>query len=126
MIVEDTLRNTPLHFASDHGYIDITVNVNDHLLQTPLYNACIVGNSAIVESLLKAGANVRMGTFYSITPLHESAMNGYKGVGEILLKAGASVTAITDWGDTPLHKTKHKEITEILLKAGYRYTKHLG
>lgn len=44
---------------------------------TALHEASAVGNEAVVEELLQAGANVNARSFDGVTPLHDAAASGH-------------------------------------------------
>ena len=91
---------------------------------TPLHRAAMHNeNVAVIEALLKAGADVKARNKYKSTPLHRAAMhNENVAVIEALLKAGADPMARDKLKDTPLHDAarfnENPAVIEALLKAG--------
>ncbi len=85
---------------------------------TPLHYAVSNGATAVVETLLEAGADIRAATNEGQTPLHvvrDRAMTN------LLLAHGADVTAINRYGETPLHIAAgagRKDVAEALLAHG--------
>ncbi len=78
---------------------------------------------AIIETLLKDGADVNARTELDFSPLILAAMNKSNlAIIETLLKAGAHVNARNEGGNTPLmHAARHNSnlaIIKTLLKAG--------
>lgn len=97
--------------------IDWLLTDRDH----KLLQASIAGNTALMNKLIKDGANVNIRDGKSWTPLHYAAHEGYYGAIEILLKNGADIEARTDFLWTPLHLAayqKQKEAVKILLDTG--------
>jgi ankyrin repeat protein len=70
---------------------------------TPLQEAAIRGQSAIVELLLAAGAAVNAKDHFGNTPLFWSAFNGNVVTAELLLKSGGDVNIKSRYGRTPLY-----------------------
>lgn len=62
---------------------------------TPLHVASKWGNSAVVERLLAAGAQIECFTRDGLTPLHCAARSGHAQVIQLLLNAGANYSAKT-------------------------------
>ena len=88
--------------------------------RTPLHYAAMYSNPAVIETLLKAGADARAVKW---TPLHRAALFS-KDPAEIntLVKAGANLEARDKWKNTPLHwaarYNENPAVIETLLKAG--------
>ena len=84
---------------------------------TPLHSAANNGSPAVLEVLLKAGADVHAKAENGWTPLHSAAaFNPSPAVLEVLLKAGADPRAIDKDGKTP-HAVATPEYRDILWKA---------
>ena len=93
-------------------------------LWTPLHVAAKYNeNPAVIETLLKAGADPKARAKWKSTPLHYAAEgNENPAVIETLLKAGADPKARAKWKSTPLHYAaggnENPAVIEALLKAG--------
>lgn len=70
--------------------------------ETPLFCAAFWGHDEIVETLIKAGANVNATARKQVSPLHEAVRMGNVGVAKLLLKNGANTQAKDHEGKTPL------------------------
>ena len=90
---------------------------------TPLHDAAWSNSSpAVIEALVRAGADVNARSIGNKTPLHHAAQhNANPAVVEALVRAGADVNA-RDASDTPLHKAawqnKNPAVTEALIRGG--------
>ena len=73
---------------------------------TPLSWAVLAGKVAIVEQLIKVGADVNAKNKDGGTPLHEAAFMGWDEIAELLLQNGADVDARDDNGETPLNRAQ--------------------
>ena len=89
---------------------------------SPVADAAMHGDTEIVRSLLKEGADVNAAQGDGMTALHWAAENGDVALAEMLLYAGANVGAVTRLGDyTPLHlasKAGNAPVAATLLDAG--------
>ena len=99
------------------------VNKVDSNGYTTLHYASAYGNRAVVELLIRAGADVnKVDSIYRFTPLHFASFKGHKEVVELLIGAGADVNKVDSiFGKNPLHdasKEGHKEVVEMLKRAG--------
>ena len=91
--------------------------------RTALHFAADDGNLELVELLVRAGANVDVGTrIGAYTPLHMASGNGHAEVMEALIAAGADPqAATTNSGVLPLHlaaASDDPDAVRILLEAG--------
>jgi uncharacterized protein len=88
---------------------------------TALHWAAHWGDVALVERLLKAGADARAVNDYGATPMSEAAERGDARLIRALLKAGADVESPNPEGQTALMtvaRTGNVEAAQVLLKAG--------
>ena len=88
---------------------------------TPLHNAALYSNPAVIKALIKASPDARADLKW--TPLHVAVMSNENPVAiEALLKAGANPKARDDDKSTPLHyaaaRNENPAVIETLLKAG--------
>jgi ankyrin repeat protein len=86
--------------------------------KTPLHIFASIGNSEMVEFLIKSGADVNARDFFGDTPLHEAARYGFADIVRLLLVHGAYVNAKDELGDTPLHNAGSREVAELLIRYG--------
>lgn len=77
------------------------VDSRDFIQERPLHVAAKRGHVAVIDLLLKSGANIN-GTSGFGTPLHDAANMGKMQAVEFLVKNGANVNAVGAEGHTPL------------------------
>ena len=85
---------------------------------TPLHQAVRQNDLKAVDTLVKAGANVKAATRYGVTPLQIAATNGNAAMLRRLLEAGADVNTATPGGETALMtaaRTGNTEAVTLLL-----------
>lgn len=88
---------------------------------TALHNASSVGNTAIIQMLLRAGASLSDVSAMGCTPLGLAAFHGHREAVLILLQAGANVNAVQHTGESPLISAAyngHLDMVRDLLAAG--------
>ena len=89
---------------------------------TPLHAAAGKGNVAVVEVLIKNGAEVNSRAAYnSYIPLHIAARDGHLEVAKILITNEADINAKSKYEETPLDlaiSNEHKELADLLRKNG--------
>ena len=88
---------------------------------TALHRAALTGDRALVDSLLRAGADPGAGDQAGAQPLHYAARAGRREVVALLVDHGARVDAAADGGVTPLHEAAargHPAVVELLIGAG--------
>jgi cytohesin len=89
--------------------------------ETALHFAVYGNRKAMVEYLLRKGANVEARNGSGQTPLHGAAWKGFLDIAKVLLAAGANMEARTDNGLTPLDfamDQKHGKMIELLGNHG--------
>ncbi|KAJ9436250.1 Ankyrin repeat [Diplonema papillatum] len=122
------IGQTPLHFAAQHGRMDVlhfliehgavTSAVDDNGL-TPLHRAAWTGEAGVVAVLLRCVPHAAPLDKHSWTPLHFAADSGYVDIVHQLLEEGAPVDLIEDLGRTALHRAAaggHSDVASVLLK----------
>lgn len=91
---------------------------------TPLHYAVVSSHpkrKAIVETLIRKGANLSEKNKDLLTPLHLAADKSHFDVMELLLKNGAKINSLDDLGQTVLHrcaKEENVQACQILLSYG--------
>lgn len=96
-------------------------NGYDGAIYTKLQRAVVNNDLAKIEILLKAGANVNLGSSFASPPLHLGIMYNHQMAVLTLLKAGADVNRRDKRGYTPLHyAVEHGQESFViaLLKSG--------
>ncbi|KAL8281863.1 hypothetical protein RB597_009535 [Gaeumannomyces tritici] len=130
---------TPLHYAAAKGSDNFKiktllkyradVNPIDLLGWTPLHYACQTGRTAIVQNLLREGAEHVRGKD-GMAPLHCAAMGGHLDVVMQLIESGAALDVLDASGTTPLHWAAyngHKDVVEYLWQdANKKLRDHYG
>lgn len=86
---------------------------------TPLHVAACRGESAAIEVLLAAGADVNLQGELGNTALHEAVGQGSRNAVDVLLRAGARLDLPNDFGDTPLDLARKpgKEVVLNLIES---------
>ncbi len=93
---------------------------------TPLHCATWKGQQAVVELLLRLGADVNarnQNDHWGTTPLHAAAHANQRAIAELLIAHGADVNAINLNGRTPLAETefhKARPVANLLKQHGAR------
>ena len=106
----DVAGNTPLHQAVYNGQTEVVrtlanqqnVNAVNDGGETPLLIACMQGNLAVVNILLRAGADTKLRLLNGNTALHYAASQGNRFIGKQLLDSNAEVDAQNENGETAL------------------------
>lgn len=86
-----------------------------------LAEACLLGRSRFVKSLLEGGVSLEQRDDAGNTPLILSAIHGSAETVELLIKAGADVDAFNNTGLTALMEASfwgHRDAAEVLLAGG--------
>lgn len=119
---------TPLMEAAREGHEEMVAlllsqgaNINaqtEETQETALTLACCGGFLEVADFLLKAGADLELG---SSTPLMEAAQEGHLELVRYLLDQNANVAAQTQTGDTALTyacENGHTDVADLLLQYG--------
>ena len=113
------VREALLKNASPNTIVPLALHWPGH--STVLHRAAHLGQTHIVEELLKAGSNPSSRDLVGNTPLHTAVQDGQDDVVKVLVENGADVNAVTQSGVTPLHRAAskgHETTMLLLLKFG--------
>ncbi|KAL8934772.1 MAG: hypothetical protein Q9216_005740 [Gyalolechia sp. 2 TL-2023] len=123
----------PLYLACGHGLIEVVdeltnnqavdLDERNHLGETGLYIAAHQCHSAIVERLLKLGADQSITTSTNGTALHRAAENGDQVTLSLLLQHQADVVFQDDQGLSALDwatRNEREAIVRLLVQCGAR------
>jgi ankyrin repeat protein len=111
---QDSLGNTPLHWAARGGHADLVrllldsgvdVTIKNDDAESALHTAAANGNQEVTEALLEKVPSEELSSQNSLgrSPLHLAAANGSAGVLGQLLKRGASISLKDTFGYTAVH-----------------------
>ncbi|XP_031619747.1 serine/threonine-protein phosphatase 6 regulatory ankyrin repeat subunit B-like isoform X2 [Contarinia nasturtii] len=127
---EDKDKQTPLHLASDKGWMDVAellinrganVNSEDKNKETPLHVAVGNGMKDTVELLIKYGANINAEDKDKQTPLHEAVRKDRIDLVKLFINHGANINAEDNDKRTPLHEAAQNygiKMTTFLISHG--------
>lgn len=102
---------TPLHYASDTEFDDLTLILLDlganpskpnNRGSTPILLAAEMGKVKSVQALIDKGADFRIANNAGVTPLHRAAYDNHAECVRLLLDLGADPNLANDWGYTPV------------------------
>jgi len=99
----------------------IDVNITEADGTTALHYAVRNDDVALVDRLIRAGADAKAVTRYGVTAMTLACENGSAPVVERLLKAGVSANVTGRLGETPLHlcaRTGNPDAVKVLLSHG--------
>ena len=144
----DAGGRTKLQIACDKGKYDLAkklieedgydVNDQDNAGNTPLHEAALNGHSAIVELLVRNGANVNIQSYdmFLDTPLIDASANGHINVVKYLLDHGADPTMVNAKGLSAIESIEEEsdmdnddrrivhDMKDMLKRATRKYIKH--
>ena len=118
---------TPLHLAQNEEITQLLLDHGaDHDIKThdsglfPLHEAARNGLEAVVNVILKKGANPDVTTSNKQTALHLTAVGGHQKCAKCLLNSGASVNAQDEQGRTPLYlATVNGELDTLIVLLNF-------
>ncbi len=112
----DYIGGTPLFYSEVYGmkessdllikkgaklFID-GININFKHKTTLIHIASDIGNTNLIEQLIKKGADVNSTNEYGFTPLHFAVINNDINIAELLIKSGADANIFDNEGKTPM------------------------
>jgi ankyrin repeat protein len=123
---------TPLHLAAFFGWPELANALIDKgavvdsrstnsMKNTPLHAAAAGGVTALVDLLLKRGANPNLTQEGGWTALHAAAQSGNRSMAGTLLANGANINQRADNNQTPLDMALlkgHQDLVELLEQLG--------
>ncbi|KXJ84865.1 hypothetical protein Micbo1qcDRAFT_226147, partial [Microdochium bolleyi] len=122
---------TPVYVATVlqlQGYLDVLLsrkaerNMSTNSSESPVYHATRMGHIAILEALLRAGADPGEHDefdFSGLTPLHQAVKHKNPVAAKLLLDAGADMLALTQFRDPSSHGHRDTSPLEWVCKRGY-------
>lgn len=126
--LEDSQGREPLAYAAFYGHASIVKLLHSRIVENPrstngntvLHFAAEGGAVAVMELLLRQGANVEDTNYFGETALHIAARKGELDVARtlvaLLLEHGASVNISNSDGWTPLHNAASDGNVDIVKK----------
>lgn len=95
--------------------VQIDINAIGDSGMTPLHQAVIEGNLAVVSLLILHGAEVNKQDADSWTPLHAACSEGYVEIAKLLLERGADKNIVTGDSERPLDLVDSQDFPMIAL-----------
>lgn len=99
----------------DSGKIELN-SLNQHGV-TPLHQAAFANNVAVVELLLRRGADINKQSSDGCTPIHAAVQGGGSRAVALLIDYGADMFIENDNGALPIEETENERIIAILQQA---------
>ncbi len=132
---KDKNGNTPLHIAASKGnlvkvknLIHYIMNIDSSLIEaknsfgsSPLHDATWSGQLAIIDYLLKQGADLKTKDIYDQTLMHAAAWNGHLKLVKYFFEKGLSLEEKDQKGKTPLlsaAQNNHFKVVKFLISKG--------
>lgn len=116
------LKAVETHLNSRFFKKDWLANQNDAYGISALWLAARNGHTAVVECLIRAGADINLSrNYFKLSPLSIACWYGHADLVALLLKAKADIHRCNNEGNTPLHIAvieKKVEIVQYLLQQG--------
>jgi ankyrin repeat protein len=104
-------------YLLDHGADPNDRMISQGNISTPLTTAALLGDTKVIQALLRAGADINIRGLVDATPLMVAALFGRKDAVVIFLNAGADKTLHDQDGKTAEQEaagTGHKQIAQII------------
>ena len=143
-IITNTYKQTPLHYAAVHGFLQICEllidcvedkNPLDFKTCTPFHYAALSGHFHVVKLLIEKNVDVDIKTNDGRTALHFAAKNGHYKVCQLILNVSDDKNLDANledyFGNTPLSlafkkarlSAKHRAVYELFLSLGFFWYK---
>lgn len=103
----------------------VNASSNNPLKVTPLHSAVAGSHPAVVELLLKCGADPNVRQSGGFTPLHAAAQNGQMDILQMLLMYGADLRFQNDKGKTALDLAREAGHADAVQYLGMEITKRI-
>jgi ankyrin repeat protein len=115
-----TTANASIKAGADVNGLDTRANVAGPNGRRPLNYAAIRNDTAMITTLLNAGANINLANRSGFTPLHHAGEAGSKEAATLLIAKGANLT-LRNMHDQTAEQTArashHPDVAEILRQA---------
>ncbi len=115
-----TTANASIKAGADVNGLDTRANVAGPNGRRPLNYAAIRNDTAMITTLLNAGANINLANQSGFTPLHHAGEAGSKEAATLLIAKGANLT-LRNMHDQTAEQTArashHPDVAEILRQA---------
>ena len=90
--------------SKKRGELKAEVDYKEENDWCPLHFACLNGNTALVELLIRNEANIEAETnLLKFTPLIIASQKGHRDIASLLMQAGADINGVDMYNNTPLH-----------------------
>ena len=134
---QDPNGNTAILLAASHNHTDIAqillgegcdINITNLTGHSPLHYAVVNGNTTLVDSFLRAGADVNSPTRIKNTlPVHLATAYGFSDILELLIRFGADINFLDRKGRSPLILAAERaqmDVLRVLLHSNVNPNQH--